>query len=119
MEATGEWSDTDYDACVFQGTRCKRQRLRHDVLELNLWPQNLLKCAHMHDANEWEPITDRAGSTYYPSKEEAESTAFFVFAVAVACSWWAVRTGRKAIQIPRLAPICPVGERTTWLGLHP
>ena len=50
-----------------------------------------------------DPKVERDGGRFYPSREEAEYTALLCFALAVAASWWAVRTGRAVLRAPR----CP------------
>ena len=55
----------------------------------------------------------------YPSKSEAEYTAPLAFAIAVAASWWAARTGRAHLHVPRMPASCCVGRREHWLELDP
>ncbi|CAJ1349091.1 unnamed protein product, partial [Effrenium voratum] len=55
-----------------------------------------MACQHSHDPKEW-PV-ERATGRFYPSKEEAEYTAPLCFALAVAASWRAVRTGRAVLR---------------------
>ena len=116
MMASGQWHDLDYAACVFAGARCKMQRLRHNVEEFDSWPP--LRCHHLHDPKEWEPW-EEAGRHVYPSKSEAEYTAPLAFSIAVAASWWAVRTGVAILHVPRAPAIECVGDRTQWLQLDP
>lgn len=116
MMASGIWSDTPYAACCFGGARCKHQRLRHNVPEIDDWPP--LQCHHSHDPKEWEPYEEN-GSRIYPSKLEAEYTAPLAFAMAVSASWWAVRTGRASLHVPRMPAISCVGRREHWLKLDP
>ena len=55
----------------------------------------------------------------YPSHEEAEYTAPLAFAIAVAASWWAGRTGRATLHVPRMPAINCHGRREHWLALDP
>ena len=72
MWDSGIWRDKHYAACVFAGARCKSQRLRHNLDEIDAWPP--MDCHHVHDSQEWEPRVVR-GERIYPSHEEAEYTA--------------------------------------------
>ena len=114
MFDTGEWWDTHYASCVFAGARCKSQRLRHNVEEINAWPP--LDCQHSHDPKEWDPYLVN-GKAVFPSKEEAEYTAPLAFAIAVAVSWWACRTGKATLHIPRMPSVERHGRREHWIGL--
>ena len=114
MMASGSWWETDYAACCWAGARCKQQRLRRNVEEIAKWPP--IQCHHIHDPHEWSPW-EHEGQRTYPSKEEAEYTAPLCFAIAVACSWWAVRTGRAVLHVPRGPSFETVGRRDTWLTL--
>ena len=116
MWATGRWKDKQYASCVFAGARCKQQRLRHNLAEIDSWP--VLACHHTHAANEWEPWL-RNGVRVYPSAEEAEYTAPLSFAIAVAASWWACRMGRATLRVPRAPAVECVGRREHWLDLDP
>eukprot|EP00435_Cladocopium_sp_Y103_P025354 s2906_g6.t1 len=89
MMASGCWFDTDYSACVFNPARAKSQRLRHNIQAIAGWTN--LQCHHIHAEDEWTPFTHE-GVRVYPSKEEAEYSACLAFSIAVAASWWAVRT---------------------------
>ena len=111
MMATGQWTDTRYSACVFAGARCKSQCLRHNVDEINQWPP--LDCHHSHDVQEWAPHSHH-GEHIFPSKEEAEYTAPLAFAIAVAVSWWACRTGRAVLHVPRMPAVEQHGRREDW-----
>ena len=116
MMATGQWQDKRYASCCFMGARSKSQCLRHNLLEITEWP--VLDCHHVHDAREWEPsVVD--GKRIYPSHEEAEYTAPLAFAIAVAASWWAVRTGRATLHVPRMPAINCHGRREHWLAINP
>ena len=53
MAESGDWYDTEYSACCFGGARCKYQRLRHNIEEVNEWPPAV--CHHTHLPTEWEP----------------------------------------------------------------
>ena len=77
MMSQGGWWDKFYDGCTLQGVRRKKQRIRHDVEEINLWPD--MRCRHLHHPQEWTPQIGDDNSTWYPSKEEAEYTACLVF----------------------------------------
>ena len=112
MKASNQWWDTEYAACCWGGARCKLQLLRHNVQEIHDWPP--ITCHHLHDPHEWDPW-EQKGQRIYPSKEEAEYTAPLCFAIAVACSWWAVRTGRASLHVPRAPAFETVGRRDTWL----
>ena len=116
MMKSGSWQDTEYSACCFGGARCKHQRLRHNLQEITEWPP--LQCQHSHDPQEWEPWEEK-GARVYPSKMEAEYTAPLAFAIAVAASWWALRTGRAKLHVPRMPTISCVGRREHWLSLDP
>ena len=54
MWSKGHWQDFDYDACVFQGARCKRQRLRHNIEEIDM--KVAVQCRHIHSKEEWKPF---------------------------------------------------------------
>ena len=116
MMATGQWQDKRYASCCFMGARSKSQCLRHNLLEINEWP--VLDCHHVHDSREWEPSVVN-GKRIYPSHEEAEYTAPLAFAIAVAASWWAVRTGRATLHVPRMPAINCHGRREHWLAIDP
>ena len=114
MFDTNRWSDTHYSSCVFAGARCKSQRLRHNVDEINAWPP--LDCQRSHDPREWDPyLVD--GQAVFPSKEEAEYTAPLSFAIAVAVSWWACRVGKAKLHVPRMPVVERHGRREHWLHL--
>ena len=98
------------------GARCKQQRLRHNVQEIAAWPP--MQCHHQHDPDEWKPYTLQ-GKRVFPSHEEAECTAPLAFAIAVSVSWWAVRTGRAKLQVPRMPTVETVGRREHWLHYDP
>ena len=87
---SGRWKDKRYAACALQGARCKQQRLRHNIDEVDEWPP--MNCHHVHDPHEWKPQMIE-NHMYWPSKEEAEYTAALAFHVAVSASWWAMRLG--------------------------
>lgn len=114
MFNTGLWWDTHYASCVFAGARCKSQRLRHNVEEINAWPP--LDCQHSHDPKEWDPYLVH-GKAVFPSKEEAEYTAPLAFAIAVSVSWWACRMGKAKLHIPRMPAVERHGRREHWVGL--
>ena len=102
MKTQATWFDTIFDACVFHGARQKRTRLRHDVEEIHAWPE--ATCRHTHDPAEWAPITC-AGNTIFPTREESEYTANFVFHIVHAVSYWACRVGRAKMRVPRAPPM--------------
>ena len=77
MWATGRWKDKQYASCVFAGARCKQQRLRHNLAEIDSWP--ILACHHTHAANEWEPWL-RNGVRVYPSARGSR-----IYSAAVIC----------------------------------
>lgn len=108
MMQSGLWWERRYSACCFMGARAKSQCLRHNVEEINQWPP--LDCHHTHDPKEWDPVVIE-GARFYPSKEEAEYTASLSFAIAVALSWWAARTGRATLHVPRMPLIQCQGRR--------
>lgn len=116
MMATGMWFDKRYSSCCFMGARAKSQCLRHNIDEINAWP--VLDCHHVHDPHEWDPSTID-GKRFYPSHEEAEYTAPLAFAIAVAASWWAVRTERATLHVPRTPAINCHGRREHWLAFNP
>ena len=76
-----------------------------------------MQCRHFHSHTEWDPHHCADGSTWYPSKEEAEYTAALVFHIAVAVSWWAGRLGKAKLRVPRAPPVDCVGDRIKWLQL--
>ena len=106
--------DVEYDACCFGGARCKRQLLRTNVE--CLWRLRC-KCRHVHTADEWTP-QKLNGRWQYATGGEAEFTAELAFAIAIALSEWAVRTGRAKLRIPARPP-GPVeyGDRTVMLRI--
>ena len=55
----------------------------------------------------------------YPSSGEAEYTADLAFAIAVALSWWAVRTGRAKLNVPRAPIVQEAGNRVGWADMPP
>ena len=116
MLSSGTWWDKRYSSCCFMGARAKSQRLRHNLPEINEWP--VLDCHHTHDPAEWDPVSIN-GKRVYPSHEEAEYTAPLAFAIAVAASWWAGRTGRATLHVPRMPTTCCHGRREHWLSLDP
>lgn len=108
MMASGLWEDKRYTSCCFMGARSKSQCLRHNLQEIKARP--VLDCHHIHDPKEWEPTSEH-GRRVYPSHEEAEYTAPLAFAIAVAASWWAGRTGRATLHVPRMPAINCHGPR--------
>ena len=59
MMESGLWYDTTYSACVFMSARCKHQRLRHNIREIELIHPR--ECHHQHAAWEWDPWEDTQG----------------------------------------------------------
>lgn len=116
MMQTGIWRDKHYSSCVLAGARSKSQRLRHNLDEIDQWPP--MDCRHSHDPKEWDPH-EIAGKRVYPSHEEAEYTAPLCYAIAVAASWWACRTGKATLHVPRMPCIQCVGRREHWLNIDP
>ncbi|CAJ1342620.1 unnamed protein product, partial [Effrenium voratum] len=112
MEASGVWADYVYDACCFQGARCKRQRLRHNLPEIMDWPE--AQCRHLHQRGEWEPGRSDSAA-WFPTKDEAEYTAAPAFSIAVAASWWAARMSIAKLRVPRMRSITCSGDRRQWL----
>ncbi|CAJ1339037.1 unnamed protein product [Effrenium voratum] len=103
MMESGLWYDTTYSACVFMSARCKHQRLRHNIHEIELIHPR--ECHHQHDTQ---------GRHQFPSKEEAEYSATLAFAIAVSVSWWAVRDGHARLHVPRMPPLEACGRRQHW-----
>ena len=98
----------------FKGRR-KKQRIRHDVEEISLWPD--MRCRHLHHPQEWMPQIGEDSSTWYPSKEEAEYTACLVFHIVYSVSSWSFRVGKAKLAIPRRPPVECTGDRRDWLGI--
>ena len=109
--------DKFYDGCTPQGVRRKKQRIRHDVEEINLWPD--MRCRRLHHPQEWTPQRRDDGSTWYPSKEEAEYTACLVFHIVHSVSAWACRVGKAKLAIPRKPPVECTGDRRDWVKIDP
>ena len=97
--------------------RCKHQRLRHNIHEIELIHPR--ECHHQHAAWEWDPWEDTQGRHQFPSKEEAEYSATLAFAIAVSVSWWAVREGHARLHVPRMPPLEACGRRQHWLDIDP
>ena len=117
MFKLGTWRDKYYDACTLQGATRKKQCIRHDVEEIQLWP--LMRCRHVHHPQEWMPQLGKDSSTWYPSKEDAEYTACLVFHIVYSVSSWACRVGRAKLAIPRCPPVECTGDRREWLFVDP
>ena len=96
LASTGDWTDLDYDACVFLGARKKSQKLRHNIPELSMLPS--LRCGHIHSTDEWSRTSGR-----FPTFAEAEYTPSLVFTIAVAVTAWAHRIGWGCQPIPTFA----------------
>ena len=86
-----------YNACCWGGARSKKQALESNVAEID---ELRCSCHHTHSRSEWTPYRASDGSWKYPSTGEAEYTADLAFAIAVALSWWAVRTGDCTFLVP-------------------
>ena len=72
VSSSSTWYDLNYHACVFQGARCKFQKIRHNLDELNLLPE--VTCGHVHAKDEWSRKDNS-----FPTYEEAEYTPSLVF----------------------------------------
>ena len=112
-----KWYDTLYAACAMGGARHKRQKIRHNVREVC---KIRSQCHHVHDADEWKPTQpnpDEPNYWCYPSKAEAEYTAELAWAIAIALSWWVMRTGRVKLGLQNLRMPEPqeTGDRTQYL----
>ena len=109
-----QWRRTTYDACCWGGARRKKQALESNVPEI----QALRSNCH-HSKSYWTPYRGRDGAMVYPSSGEAEYTADLAFAIAVALSWWAVRTGRAKLNVPRAPIVQEAGNRVGWADMPP
>ena len=116
MMASERWRDKTYAACVLHGARCKQQRVRHNIDEIEDWPP--MNCHHIHDPKEWHPHM-KDGSRFYPIWEEAEHTAALAFYIAVSASWWAMRLGYAKMRVPKLPQVEVTGDRRPWLNVDP
>ena len=116
MWESGLWTDTTYAACAWMSARCKQQRLRHNIEELNCWED--VACHHLHHEDEWRPV-EHGADHVYPSHEEAEYSAALSFVIAVPVSWWAGRTGIARLRIPRMPKPESAGRRAHWLDYDP
>ena len=115
MEKRDDWLYVYYCACIWLGARAKMQALATNVPEVK---QVGGECKHVHDGREWKPFQEN-GIWRYPTKEEAEYTAALAFAIAVALSWWAVRTNRAKLSVPRMPRPSCVGSRVGWSEVPP
>ena len=97
--------------------RCKHQRLRRNIHEIELIHPR--ECHHQHAAWEWDRWEDTQGRHQFPSQEEAEYSATLAFAIAVLVSWWAVREGHARLHVPRMPPLEACGRRQHWLDIDP
>ena len=88
------------------------------TLKRSTYGHHWIASIYTHDPTEWDPVVVK-GQRCYPSKEEAEYTAPLAFAVAVALSWWAARTGRATLHVPRMPMIQCHGRREHWLAYDP
>ena len=105
-----------YNACCWGGARSKKQALESNVAEID---KLSCSCHHTHSRSEWTPYRTPDGSWKYPSTGEAEYTADLAFAIAVALSWWAVRTGRAKLHVPRAPVLQDAGNRSGWTDMPP
>ena len=62
LMSTGDWTDLDYDACVFLGARSS------NLPELTMLPS--LRCGHFRSSDEWPRTSDAV----FPTFAEAEYT---------------------------------------------
>ena len=70
MMKKGPWRDKHYSACVFAGARCKSQRLRHNLDEIDQWPA--MDCHHSHAHHEWDPqVVDGHKESTLPMKKRS------------------------------------------------
>ena len=97
----------DYDACCFEGSRCKRQRLMNNVDKIHA---ETACCQHAHDKNEWAPQRNKT-RIQFASESEEEYPAAYCYYVAVHLSVWAARTGRgkkqkESLKRQKERPIC-------------
>ena len=76
-------------------------------------------CHHTHSRSEWTLYRAADGEWHYPSSGEAEYIADLAFAIAVALSWWAVRTGRAKLHVPRAPTVQDTGNRVGWTDMPP
>ena len=110
------WQRTLYDACCWGGARRKQQALESNVPEIQALQAS---CHHVHSKSEWTPYKGKNGAMVYPSSGEAEYTADLAFGMAVALSWWAIRTGRATLRVPRAPSAQEAGNRVGWPDMPP
>ncbi len=103
----GDWTDLDYDACVFLGARSS------NLPELTMLPS--LRCGHFRSPDEWPRTSDAV----FPTFAEAEYTPSLVFTIAVAATAWARKTGWGCEPIPRLPPIHTTDDVRGLLAFPP
>ena len=115
MWASGKWWDQLYAACILHAVRHKRQRLRHNVLEIKDWPDN--ECNHKHSKEEWNPA--KKSRDTWPAREESEYTAALSLSIAISTSWAAIRLGWASMKIKALPAPTLSGDREHWLDLDP
>ena len=111
-----QWRRTTYDACCWGGARRKKQALESNVPVIQALRGS---CHHVHSKSDWIPYRGKEGAMVYPSSGEAEYTADLAFAIAVALSWWAVRTGKAKLNVPRAPIIQKAGNRVGWADMPP
>lgn len=113
-----------YDACCFEGTRHKRQRLDTNVDTIL---NEDVRCRHVHSSKEWDPVPQGKGRVHFVTADEEEYTAAYSFYMAVKLSLWAVLRGRGVLRVQRpildkaehsLRAVC-TGDRVRWLSLAP
>ena len=54
-----------------------------------------------------------------PASTPPEHTAVLSYAIADAASWWAVRTGKASLAVPRMPAFTSAGRREHWLQIDP
>ena len=96
--------------------RSKKQALESNVPEID---ELRCSCHHTHSRSEWTPYRTTDGTWHYPSTGEAKYMADLAFAIAVALSWWAVRTGSAKLHGPRAPVVQDTGNRNGWADMPP
>ena len=83
-----------------------------------LQPHNA--CHHVHEANEWAHAIRPDGTRHFHTKDGREFTADLAYHVALSLTFWAARTGRIVVAVPKLF-IRPVetGSRKGWTEVPP
>jgi len=93
MSKKGAWKDKQYDACTLQGARRMRRCIRHNVEEIQLWPD--MRCRHIHHPQEWATQSAKGDSVWHPAAEQEEYSACLIFHIVYSVSAWAHRLGRR------------------------